>query len=125
MAKTDRAAFRGVLRGAEDEMNVLFGQLATDIGQRVIRAQGPDGTVPVESLQRIQQEAGRMVDAVFVGSQRMPFDEQNEPLAPFPRIIAHGQKAMIDLALRRSAAILDRQLPEDLQRRLSSLRVRR
>ena len=81
--------------------------------------------MPVEHLQRIQQEAERLVEAAFLGPQRRPFDERNEPQAPFPKIIADGQKAMIDLALGRSAAILDRYLPEDLQRRLSSLRVRR
>ena len=41
MAKTDRAAFHQVLREAEDEMNTLFGQLATDIGQTVMQGAGP------------------------------------------------------------------------------------
>ena len=126
MAKTDRAAFKRALRDAEDQMTALFGQLATDIGQMVMRAQGPDGTVPVELLQQIQREAGRMVEAVFLSAaSRRPFDDQNEPLAPYPGIIADGQRTMIELALSRQAKILDRHLPEDLQRRISSLRLKR
>ena len=125
MAKTDRAAFHQVLRTAEDEMNAMFGELATEISNVVLRAQGPDGTVPVERLQQIQQESARLIEAKFLGPQRQPFDERNQPQAPYPRILADGQLGMIDLALGRSEAILNRYLPEDLQRRLSSLRINR
>lgn len=126
MAKTDRAAFLQVLREAEGEMTTIFGQLATELGQLVLKAQGPDGTVPVERLQQIQEQAGRLVEAKFLGGpQRRPFDDRNEPQAEYPRILAAGQRAMIDLALNRSATILNRYLPEDLQRRLSSLPIKR
>jgi hypothetical protein len=126
MAKTDLAAFRGVLRDAEGQMDVIFARLARQIGQVVMQAAGPDGTVPVERLPEVQRQAGRLVDAVFVGRlQGKPFDEQNAPLAPYPDLLAEGQLDMIDLALMRQAAILDRYLPEDLQRRLSSQRMKR
>ena len=119
MARTDRSAFLGVLRDAEREMDVLFRQLAADVGRMVVAAAGPDGMVPEVRIQDLQRQAGRRVDALFVGSLRQPFGEGHEPMAPYPRLISDGQKAMIDIALAREAAILERHLPPELARRLA------
>lgn len=115
MAKTDKAAFLGELRAAEKEMDRVFGQLARDIGQVVLRNAGPDGTVPVERLPEVQRQARQLVDRVFVGPSGQAFDDRQQPQADYPRIIAEGQLAMIDQALARQAAILDRVLPEDVR----------
>ena len=96
-------------------MDELFQQLARDIGDLVLRAQGADGKVPIQRLRDLQREAGRLVDAAFVGYARQPFDDNNEPQAAYSRIIAEGQKAMIDLALERTAAILDKHMPADVR----------
>ena len=115
MAKTDRAAFLGELRGAEAQMTSIFDQLATDIGQVVLRAAGPEGTVPVERLADVQRQAHALVDAVFVGPGGKGFDERNQPLSPYARVISEGQLAMIDQAFARQAAILQRTMPEDVR----------
>lgn len=115
MAKTDRAAFAGTLAEAEREMDALFEGLARDVGNLVLRAQGPEGTVPVERLPELQRQARRLVDAAFVGPAGQPFSDAHEPLAPYPAVIAAGQWAMIDLALARTTAILSRHLPEDVR----------
>ena len=120
MAKTDRAAFTGILRTAEDEMTSMFGQLATDIGQVVLQAAGPDGKVPEERIPELQRRIRPMVDRLFVGGpEHRPFDDEHRPLAPYPEIISKGQMAMIDLALGRGEKILDRHLPEDVRDRLA------
>ena len=104
-------------------MDILFQVLAEDIGNLVLRAQGDDGTVPVSKLPQLQRQAGRLVDEAFIGGQREPYGENNEPQAPFPRIITEGQMAMIDVALEREAAILDKHLPDDLRLRMAGREV--
>jgi len=115
VAKTDLAAFRRQLIDSEHEMDALFQQLAEDIGNAVFRAQNPDGTVPIERLTQVQKEAARMVRLRFLDASGRGFDDDNEPLAPFPRIVADGQRNMIEVALERVATILDKALPEDLR----------
>lgn len=124
MAKTDLALFLGTLQQAEEEMTALFDQLARDVGDVVIRAAGPDGTVPVERLPAIRAQVGRLVDAAFLGGpDRRPFSEAgNQPLAPFPAIISRGQFEMIDRALGKTAKGLDR-LPADVRERLRQRQV--
>jgi len=126
MARSDKAAFLGTLDRAEQEMTALFDRLAGDVGDLVLRAAGPDGTVPVERLPALRAQMGRLVDAAFLGGpDRRPFTEVgNQPLAPFPEIISRGQMAMIDLALARAAKELDR-LPADVRERLARREVRR
>ena len=120
MAKTDRAQFVGVLRTAEAEMTAMFGQLASDIGQLLLGAAGPDGTIPPERIPELQHRIRPMVSRLFVGGpERRPFDDDHNPLAPFPVILSAGQIAMIDLALGREAAILDKHLPKDVRQRLA------
>lgn len=115
MATTDKARFQAILRDAETEMDTLFGQLATEIGQIVLNAAGDDGTVPPARLQDVLGQAERAVDRVFLGGGAgKPFGEQNEPLSPFAKLIADGQKAQIEVALERHASILDRYLPVDV-----------
>ena len=104
-------------------MDVLFQQLATDVGNLVLRAAGPDGTVPVERLQELQQQAAQRVDAVFLGTDRRPYDAQNQPQAPFPQIVTDGQFAMIDLAQERTAKILDRYMPEEVRAQMAARSV--
>ena len=113
MARSRRGRPRGVaptmrrnLRDVEKEMDVLFQELARDIGQVVLRAAGPDGTVPVERLGAVQAQARRLVDGVFVGPNGRPFGEDNEPLAPFPQVVAEGQLAMIDMVLAKQERIM-------------------
>jgi len=118
MAATDRARFLRQMIDSEAEMDALFQTLAEDIGNLVFRAQNPDGTVPSERLAQIQKQAGRMVRAQFLDGSGQAFDENNEPLASFPRIIAEGQKAMVELALDRTVRILDKYLPEDIANQL-------
>ena len=125
MAMTDQAAFRRQLIDSERQMDVLFRQLAVDIGNLVFRAQNHDGTVPIEALPRLQMEAAREVQARFLGTGDKAFDDNNEPLAAFPRIIADGQKAMIKIALERMATILDKALPEDVRRGLAAREIKR
>ena len=120
MAKSDLAVFRRQLIDSERVMDALFQQLAEDVGNLVFRAQNPDGTVPIEALSRLQKEAGRLVRAQFLDASGRGFDDNNEPLAPFPKVIAEGQKAMIDVALERTATILDKALPEDLRLRMAA-----
>ena len=125
MARTDQAAFRRQLIDSERQMDALFQQLAVDVGNLVLRAQNHDGTVPIERLAQLQQAAGRLVDEVFVGPGRRPFGDDNKPLAAFPRIIAEGQKAMIEIALERTAALLDKALPDDVRAALATQRPAR
>ena len=115
MAQTDRARFLRQMIESERAMDDLFQALALDIGNAVLRgAQDADGIVPIQVLPQLQREAARMVRARFLGVDGQAFDENNEPLAEFPRVIAEGQRAMIEVALERAAAILDRYLPEDI-----------
>lgn len=123
MARTDKAAFAAIHREAEEMMDTLFQQLAADVGNLVLRAQGPEGTVPVERLPELQRQAARLVDAAFLGAGGKPFDDANRPLAPYPRIVAEGQIAMIDLAQARTAATLDRLMPEEVRARLAARSV--
>ena len=120
MAKSDLAVFRRQLIDSERVMDALFQQLAEDVGNLVFRAQGLDGTVPIEALPRLQKESGKLVRAQFLDASGRGFDDNNEPLAPFPKVIAEGQKAMIDVALERTATILDKALPEDLRLRMAA-----
>ena len=120
MAKSDLAVFRRQLIDSERVMDALFQQLAEDVGNLVFRAQNPDGTVPIEALSRLQKESGKLVRAQFLDASGRGFDDNNEPLAPFPKVIAEGQKAMIGVALERTAAILDKALPEDLRLRMAA-----
>lgn len=124
MARSDRAAFLGVLRQAEGELTALFEGLATEVGNLVLRAQDPDGSVPLERLPELRAQVARLVDARFVGAGREPFDERNGPESPYAQIISDGQWAMVELALEREARILDRYLPEDLRQALAARRVR-
>ena len=113
---TDKARFERILADAEREMDTLFGQLATEIGQIVLGAAGDDGTVPVERLQGVLEQVNAAVDRVFLGgAAQRPYGERNEPLAPFPRIISRGQYAQIDLVLERHVRILDKLLPADVR----------
>ena len=123
MAKTDRQVFFRQLVSSEKQMDALFQALAVEIGNTVLRAQGADGKVPIQALPRLQKQAGAMVRAQFLGANGQAFDENNEPLAPFPRIIAEGQRAMVDVALERAAAILDKALPEDLRLAMAAREV--
>lgn len=123
MAKGDRAAFLRQMVTSEKQMDGLFQQLAVDIGNLVLRAQASEGTVPIQALPRLQREAAGMVMARFLGADARPFDDDNEPLAEFPRIVSEGQRAMIELALEGTAAILDKVLPEDLRRELAAREV--
>jgi hypothetical protein len=126
MATTDKARFNRVLKDAEGEMDRLFGQMAREIGQVVMREAGMEGTVPVERLQRVQLQARQIVDRYFLGGpERRPFDEENQPQAAFPEVISRGQQAMIDMALERQAKLLKQHLPEDLRRRLVQLWLQR
>lgn len=123
VARTDRAAFLGELRDAEAEMTTIFDQLATKVGQVVLRAAGPEGTVPVERLADVQRQAHELVDAVFLGPGGKAFDEApgaHRPLSPYARVISEGQYAMIDLALARGGAILRRTMPEDVRRGMAA-----
>ncbi len=123
MAKTDRSRFLRQLIDTEKQMDVLFQTLAENISYLVLRAQSDDGTVPISKLSQLQRQAGRLVDEVFIGGQREPYGENNEPQTPFARIITEGQLAGIDVALEREAAILDRYLPEDLRLRMAGREV--
>jgi len=123
MAKTDLAAFRRQLLDSEAEMDALFQDLAVEIGNMVLRAQNPDGTVPISALPGLQRQAEAAVRRRFLNREGRAFGENNEPLAPFPQIVADGQKAMIRLALERTAAILDKSLPEDLRAALTGREV--
>lgn len=115
MATTDKARGRAILREAEQGMDTLFGQLATEIGQIVLAAAGDDGVVPPARLQGVLQQAERAVDRVFLGvGAGKPFSEQNEPLSPFAKLISVGQKAQIEVALERTARILDQFMPADV-----------
>lgn len=96
------------LRDLERELDALFLKLARDIGLVVLRAAGPDGKVPVERLGQVQAESRRLVDAVFVGPNGRPFGEGNEPLAGYPRVIAEGQLAMIDMVLAEQERVMKR-----------------
>jgi hypothetical protein len=124
MAQTDKSAFLGVLRQAEDGMDEVFGSLARDLGAMVMGMAAADGKVPVERLPEVQRRARQMVDAAFLGMGGKPYDEQHKPLAPFPRVISEAQLAMIDLALNRTAKILDDKMPEDVRRALAMRGVR-
>lgn len=123
MPRSDRSRFLRQMIDTEAQMDEVFETLAQTIAFAVFRAQGADGTIPIERLPQLQREAGRLVDQVFVGPGRQPFDENNEPTASYPRIIAEGQKAMIEVGLERAAAILDKYLPEDLRLRLAAREV--
>lgn len=101
-------------------MTTIFDQLARDIGQVVLRAAGPEGTVPVERLADVQRQAHALVDAVFVGPGGKGFDEAHQPLSPYARVISEGQLGMIDLALARQATILRRTMPEDVRQGMAA-----
>lgn len=118
MARTDRAVFNANLRTVEDGLNVLFAQLASDVGQAVFRAQDEDGLVPVEKLPELQAQVERLVDALFLGPQRRPFDDQHRPLAPYPRVLAEGLQAQVDLAFDRTERTLDRVLSDEQREEL-------
>ena len=104
-------------------MSAMFDQMAQELSSVVLRLAGPDGKVAEDRLPVIQQEAARIVHRYFVGRQGEPFDDQGQPLAPFPRIVSENQFAMIDLALARSEAIYDRYLPDDVRQQLRLRRV--
>ena len=108
---------------SEAEMDALFQDLAVEIGNMVLRAQNPDGTVPISALPGLQRQAEAAVRRRFLNREGRAFDDRNEPLAPFPQIVADGQKAMIRLALERMVAILDKALPEDLRIRLAAREI--
>ena len=120
MAKSDRAAFLGVVRQTEAELGAVMAKLAHDAGDIVLRAAGPDGTIPIERLEGVQRQARMIVDAAFIGPVGQPFGEGNEGMAPYPRIIETGQRAMLELALERTGRILDERLPQDVQAVLSA-----
>jgi len=122
------AALARELERAETEMNRLFEGLAHDVGDLVLRMAGPDGKVPLERLPDLLRAVRPVVDSVFIGGRRAePFDERNEPLAPFPVVIARGQRAMIDAALEEQVTLLNRYLPEDVRHALAlrPVKVRR
>jgi len=121
---TGRAAMLRQLVKSEREMDALFDQLAHDVGDLVLRAQGPDGTVPLQALQQLRVETARLVGRAFLGADGRPFDDDNQPQAAFPRIIAEGQQAMIELALEGTVEILDRMLPEDLRLEMAGREVK-
>ena len=123
MAKTDKAAFAGVLGNAEGAMERIFRQLATDIGNLVLRAAGPEGTVPVERLPELQKQVAQLVDAVFLGADGKPYSDDNQPQAPYPQIVTDGQMAMIDLSQERTAKILDRTMPEEVRAEMAARSV--
>ncbi len=121
MATAEQRALRSALRTAEGEMTALFDGLAREIGQVVMRAAGPDGTVPEERLGQVQAEARRLVSRAIVGDSRLPFDEENRPRSAYARIIERGQMALIDFALEQEAALLRRWLPEDVRAGLARM----
>jgi len=121
---TGRAAMLRQLVKSEREMDALFDQLAHDVGDLVLRAQGPDGTVPLQALQQLRVETARLVGRAFLGADGRPFDDDNQPQAAFPRIISEGQQAMIELALEGTVEILDRMLPEDLRLEMAGREVK-
>ena len=123
MAKTDRAAFAGVLGNAEGAMERLFRKLANDIGNLVLRAAGPEGTVPVERLPELQRQTAQLVDAVFLGAGGKPYADDNQPQAPFPQIVTEGQMSMVDLAQERTAKLLDQYMPEEERARMAARSV--
>lgn len=125
MARSDLAAFLGTLARTDRDLARLMGEIAHDVADVVLREAGPDGKVAVERLGEVQRQAQAVVDAAFIGPARQPFDEKNQPMSPFARIIAGGQGRMIDLALERTAAILDRGLPDDVRAQLAARQVRR
>jgi len=100
-------------------MDEVFGGLARDLGAMVMGMAEADGKVPVARLPEVQRRARAMVDAAFLGAGGRPYDDQHKPLAPFPRVLSQGQVAMIDLALKRTAKILDDKMPEDVRRALA------
>ena len=124
MARSDRSRFLRQLIDSEHQMDTLFQQLAEDIGNLVFRAQDSDGTVPIQALPRLQKEAARMVRTRFLDADGKGFDERHEPRAQFPAIISEGQRAMIELALDRTARILDKYLPEDLANQLRTREIK-
>jgi len=124
MTKADRRAFLRQLVESEKEMDALFRELAVEIGNAVLRAQGSDGKVPLQALPQLQRQAELMVKARFLDSSGRGFDDANEPLAPFPRIVAEGQRAMVRQALEETAKILDKMLPEDLRQALAMREIK-
>ena len=123
MARTDRQVFLRQLIDSEQQMDTLFQALAEDVGNLVLRAQGDDGKVPIQALPRLQRQAGAMVRARFLDASGRGFGDDNEPLAPFPTIVAEGQRAMVEVSLERTATILDKALPEDLRLRMAGREV--
>ena len=122
--RSDRAAFLRQMVASEKRMDALFRGLAIEIGNLVLRAQGPEGKVPIQALPQLQWEAAGRVTARFLDAEGRPFDDDKEPLAEFPRIISEGQRAMIGLALEGTAKILDKALPEDLKERMAAREIK-
>lgn len=110
----DRAFLR-ILAQGEREMNDVFGSLAHDIGDIVLRSAGPDGTIPIERLASIQAASRQVVDAAILGPGGRPFDEQNRAQSRYAEVIQRGQERMIDLELGRQAKMLGRLLPGDVR----------
>ena len=103
-------------------MNAMFAEMASEIGQLLLLYAGPDGKIPESRILDLQKLIRPIVSRRFVGGvDRRPFDDQHRPQAEFPSIIAAGQLEMIDLAMSRSAKILERHLPDDLRQQLAAL----
>jgi len=67
--RTGRPAMLRQLVKSEREMDSLFDRLAHDVGDLVLRAQGADGTVPLQALQQLRVETARLVGRAFLGAE--------------------------------------------------------
>lgn len=104
MARSDKAAFRGVLLETEDALDGLFEGLARDIGRSILSMAGPDGKVPEEALPELRRRVDAAVHRRMLGVGGKPFNDAGQGMAEYTRILQRGMLAEIELALLRSAA---------------------
>lgn len=122
--------FVRAVRANEQRMTALFADLATRVAAEVTRRAGPDGTVRRAASLDVQQAAGALVTAFFLGTdrrgERAPLDVSPAgrvtPLAPYPAALWDAIQTVVRLPVEQHAAIMRPRLPADLLNQMQTAR---
>jgi len=114
----------------QTDMQGLFGDMSDRIKTVVlVSGTGPNGTIPDDAVLDMRIEIGQIVDDTFTSTLpgrrgRHAFgDDGVTPLAPYPKLINSLVAGMVRALVEPHAAYMRRQMPQELQTRLTSMVV--
>lgn len=109
-------ALYSALAGLQEDMEVLFQSLLDQIVGVLARYADANGVIPPQRIRDVQRDAGRLVDATFVGSDgRSPYAPDGiTPLAPYPRTLNYWLVAVTIAVVEPHERQLRRSLPVEV-----------